>query len=88
MNCKNLTLLKFARSKFCIALNSTTDVASLTTPSPKTKLYKKGVSSWFNTCKVHTESVAENIAPSAEKSSHAEQVKTQNHRHAIEMLMH
>ena len=49
-------------------MNSTTDVASLTTPSPNTKLYKKGVSSWFNTCNVHTESVAENIAPSAEIS--------------------
>ena len=48
-------------------MNNTTDVASLTTPSPKTKLYKKGVSSWLNTCRVHTESVAENIAPSAEK---------------------
>lgn len=33
------------RSKLWIALNNTTDVASLTTPSPKTRLYRKGVSS-------------------------------------------
>ena len=48
-------------------LNNTTDVSSLTTPSAKTKLYKKGVTFLLNTCKVHTESVAENIAPSAVK---------------------
>jgi hypothetical protein len=33
------------RSNLWIALKSTTDVASLTTPSPKTILYSKGVSS-------------------------------------------
>lgn len=31
--------------KFVIALKRTTDVASLTTPSPNTRLYKSGVSS-------------------------------------------
>lgn len=58
---------KCSRSKVWIALNKTTDVASLTTPSPKTRLYNNGVSSWLSTCKVHTESVAEKIAPIAGK---------------------
>jgi hypothetical protein len=89
--------LMWDRSMLWIAWKSTTDVASFTTPSPKTRLYNKGVSSWLrtcnntnwstqitfsvwvaskvvirpylhqesHTCKVQTESVAENIAPIA-----------------------
>jgi hypothetical protein len=66
MKFSNLAPLIFLGSKFWIALNNTTEVASLTTPSPNTWLYKNGVLSWLNTCKVQIESVAENIAPSAE----------------------
>ena len=66
MKFSNLAPLIFPGSKFWIALNNTTEVVSLTTPSPNTRLYKNGVSSWLNTYKVQTESVAENIAPSAE----------------------
>lgn len=33
------------KSNFVIALKRTTDVASLTTPSPNTRLYNSGVSS-------------------------------------------
>ena len=91
INSKAVTELIWERSKFRMALKSTTEVASFTTPSPKTKLYNKGVSSWLstcihdlgnkslflnvlerttmheatNTCKVQSESVAENIAPIA-----------------------
>ena len=36
--------------RFFIALKRTTAVASLTTPSPNTRLYNLGVSSWFMTC--------------------------------------
>lgn len=41
--------LSLVTSIFWIALNRTTDVASFTTPSPKTRLYSKGVSSRWRT---------------------------------------
>lgn len=49
-NFKAMLDLMWVRSKFWIALKSTTDVASFTTPSPNTRLYKKGVSSWWRIC--------------------------------------
>jgi len=48
--CKAIEGSILLRSKLWIALKSTTDVASFTTPSPNTRLYSKGVSSWFSTC--------------------------------------
>jgi len=45
----NVLLLNLETSSFCTALKRTTDVASFTTPSPKTRLYSKGVSSWWRT---------------------------------------
>lgn len=45
----NVFPLSFETSIFCTALKRTTDVASFTTPSPKTMLYSKGVSSWWRT---------------------------------------
>lgn len=44
-NCIATLELMWERSKLWIALKNTTDVASFTTPSPKTRLYNKGVSS-------------------------------------------
>lgn len=52
---KSLTTWKMAqpssleKSSFLIALKRTMDVASFTTPSPNTKLYNRGVSSWRRT---------------------------------------
>lgn len=45
INCITVLVLIWERSKLWIALKSTIDVASFTTPSPKTRLYNKGVSS-------------------------------------------
>lgn len=47
----NVLPLNLETSSFCTALKRTTDVASFTTPSPKTRLYSKGVSSWWRTYK-------------------------------------
>lgn len=51
-NWKAMPALMWERSKLWIALKSTTDVASFTTPSPKTRLYSNGVSSWLSTCTI------------------------------------
>lgn len=42
---RNVLPPNFETSSFCTAWKRTTDVASFTTPSPKTRLYSKGVSS-------------------------------------------
>lgn len=44
-NLRAMTVFMSDRSNFVIALKRTTEVASLTTPSPNTRLYNSGVSS-------------------------------------------
>mmetsp|Transcript_24086 Transcript_24086/g.71491 ORF Transcript_24086/g.71491 Transcript_24086/m.71491 type:complete len:271 (-) Transcript_24086:719-1531(-) len=51
------------------APRSTTDVASLMTPSPNTRLKSSGIVSGLSTCSVATLSVALKIAPSARQSA-------------------
>ena len=52
-NCMILPEVMWDRSNLSIALKRTTDVASFTTPSPKTRLYRRGVSSWLSTCNIN-----------------------------------
>ena len=50
------------------ARSRATAVASLMTPSPKTRLYSRGALSGRSTCSTATESVAAKITPSASES--------------------
>ena len=68
-NCKIILELIWDRSKLWIALKSTTDVASFTTPSPKTRLYSRGVSSWLSTCKSRREHYALRIVFTWDKTT-------------------
>lgn len=59
------------RSKCCCtwtALRRATEVASLMTPSPKTREYRRGILSCFKTCRTATLSVAAKITPRARQS--------------------
>jgi hypothetical protein len=55
--CKAVVKSMWERSKFWIALKSTIEVASFTTPSPNTRLYSKGVSSWLRTWCIHIDNI-------------------------------
>lgn len=59
--------------------SSATEVASLMTPSPKTRLKSSGERSWLSTCRTATLSVVANIAPSARQSCGAPASSTQSH---------
>lgn len=52
----------------CTARNRATDVASLMTPSPKTREYSSGILSCFSTCSTATLSVAAKMTPRAKQS--------------------